>query len=95
MVITHTYTDPYIASRHGSTTKPTVEFKGTLKQCKQKMLDLYNDNCGESLGFATNIREATFKSKKTVDGLSDGGRCLKSDSQIYEILANKEVKNNF
>ena len=84
MIITHTYTDPYIAGRHGTTTKPTIEFEGTLKQCKDKMLDIYNDHCGESNGFAENQAEAVRKSRGKCDGMDVGGRRVDYDSQIFE-----------
>ena len=92
MIITHTYNDPYIASRHGSTTKPTIEFEGTLKQCKDKMLDIYNECCGESNGFAENQSEAVRKSKGKMDGMDVGGRRVDYDSQTYRITTKKEME---
>lgn len=90
MIIAHKYTDPYIASRHGSNTDWTIEFEGTLAECKKKMLDIYNDCCGESMGFAENQSEAVRNSKNTYDGMVKGGRRIDYDSRIYKIMTKKE-----
>lgn len=92
MIIAHKYTDPYIASRNCKTSDWTIYFEGSLKECKKAMLDVFNDHCGESLGFAENQSEAVRKSKNNLDGMSAGGRRVDYDSQIFKIMTKKEFK---
>ena len=85
MKIALTWTDPYIKSRHGA--KNSIIFKGTLKQCRERLLFLFNEYFEIH---ADSIRQAHKLSYQNFDGMSrgkNGKAFFRYDSRLFEIVS--------
>lgn len=89
-----TYTDPYIASRHGD--NDTVKHESyDLKDCYRYLLQLYN-SLFDDRPYATNWGSAVLASNRYIDGAqktdSEGMRAIYYDSRIYQIEEVEEAE---
>lgn len=92
MKIALTWTDPYIKSRHSG--KNCIIFKGTLKQCRKKLLSLFNEYFEI---FADSIAQAHKITRQNFDAMEigkNGKAFFRYDSRIFEIVSEHDPNYN-
>lgn len=92
MVVIFKCSDPYIASRNLEPKDWEIVFEGDLKSCKKYLLSMYNENCSDSYGYASDQAEAVRNSRRNHDGMEAGGRRLDYDSRIWQIVTKSEFQ---
>ena len=89
MKIALTWTDPYIKSRHGA--KNCIIFKGSLKQCREKLLFLFNEYFEIH---ADSIRQASRITRQNFDAMEigkNGKAFFRYDSRLFEIVSEHDA----
>lgn len=92
MVVIFKCSDPYIASRNLEPKDWEIVFEGDLKSCKKYLLSMYNENCSDSYGYASDQAEAVRNSRRNLDGMEAVGRRLDYDSRIWKIVTKSEFQ---